>query len=532
MEQGTEGMGAAEELGAHVLARREGGMLNGAFSLPANSAAARYLEDVYEGGARRRAHPVEVPSSQPVGPREHMGPAPFLSVVLRTQGKRVEELSDVLLCLMAQRDDDFEVVVVGHKVAPEAYEPLMGLLRSFPDSITCRMRYLAVDHGTRTTPLQVGFAAARGRYVCALDDDDLVMDTWVSGFKELAERDGGANDGKVLQSFVVTQDWRVLPATAGTAEHVLESSSWFGDGYCRPFDAASQLFINGCPLMGLAFPRYLVAGLGYDFDEEITTTEDWDFLMRAYSVCGVASREEVSSVYRLWTNTETSHTLHDQREWDRNYARIVDKMNSRPYLLDAGAVEDIRSKSAEAPVSRESLVLSALVLAFEKPLSRKAVWDEVSMAHGAPSTTGKKEPQARRVAARLGEGGADLAFDMEGVGPVSMLAFAPLPSAFRVLGDFTMRVVGEDGSRTELDFQDSAFTNGFQVDCNHIVYLMEDPFVAFSFEKPVEAERVELTFKLLASVPDYYIGQVTRGKAGLMAGRARRWLYRKLHERR
>ena len=46
---------------------------------------------------------------------------PFLSVVMRTQGKRLESFKDALLCLASQTDQDFEVVVVEHakKISPK-----------------------------------------------------------------------------------------------------------------------------------------------------------------------------------------------------------------------------------------------------------------------------------------------------------------------------------------------------------------------------------------------------------------------------
>ena len=40
---------------------------------------------------------------------------------------------------------------------------------------------------------------------------------------------------------------------------------------------------------------------------------------------------------------------------------------------------------------------------------------------------------------------------------------------------------------------------------------------------------VDFSFKLMATVADYYVDQVTLGKRGLTIGRARRWLNRKLH---
>ena len=54
--------------------------------------------------------------------------------------------------------------------------------------------------------------------------------------------------------------------------------------------------------------------LGFRFDETLTTTEDWDYLMRVAAVVGVASTSEISSVYRWWPSNES----HVPRTWRTN----------------------------------------------------------------------------------------------------------------------------------------------------------------------------------------------------------------------
>lgn len=490
-------------------------MVCGTFCLPRNTAAATYLRVL---GARTAPH-VDVPAATPVVdgavPQD-----PFLSVVVRTQGKRLEELADVLLCLAGQQDDDFEILIVGHRVEEERRAPLLDLLRSFPPSLTRRIRYCSVDCGTRTTPLRVGFALARGRYVSILDDDDLVMDTWTLSFRELA-RD---NDGKMLHSYAVTQKWGTRP-TAEPEHRELYAQSTFDNGYCHDFSVSAQMSVNSCPLMSLAFPRFVFSSLGIDFDERLTTMEDWDFLMRVYALCGVASKGEVTSIYRLWTNAESSHTLHTAEEWDVNYKKIVDKMNGRPYLLDTGAVEDVRAHSPQSAISREALAHSACLAAYATPQAERELWRDVALLHKGRSSKVDAECAQGHVAS----GGWDLSFFFNDAPLVSMLVLSPLRAPFKVLGEFKMRVVGSDGSEQVLDFAHCSVHNGYQVDCNHIVYLKENPFVAFTLANPVHVQRVDFSFKLMATVADYYVDQVTLGKRGLTIGRARRWLNRKLH---
>jgi len=503
---------------AHVAARRANGMVEGTFALPGNTSAARYLE-LLSGHA---APAVEVPEPVRFTDAPQDAREPFLSVVMRTQGKRIEELTDVLLCLCAQQDEDFELIVIGHKVDPANAPDLLGLIASFPPSLLAKTAYYPVEYGNRTTPLQVGFTVARGRYVAALDDDDLVMDTWVSDFKELARE----HDGKMLHTYVVTQEWGVLPGSADSKNHELAAQTAYNPSYCHDFDAASQLATNACPLMGLAFPRFVYQQLGIGFDETLSTTEDWDFLMRVYSVCGVASRDRVSAVYRLWTNAETSHTMHDTREWDKNYTAITDKMNAHPYLLDAGSVEDVRSKSPFAPTSRDALAGISTLLLFGDVQDKEHVDKQVRKLHEGKYS----ELKADYVTAVSGGTECDLSFRVPEGDPLQMIAFTPLAAGFKVLGEFSMTLVEANGASTTLDFANRAFDNGQQVDCNHIVYLKEHPYVAFKLPHAMRLARVDFTFKLLAHVPDFYIDQVTLGKAGLVFGRGLRWLKRKVNK--
>lgn len=513
--------GASRGNAMYVDARRSGNVLSGSFALPVGTSAAGYLEHL--SSLKRADFGVCAHNATPSADA-----GIFLSVVVRTQGKRIEELMDVLLCLAAQTDDDFEVLLVGHKVEQAARKPLALLVESFPPSLTNRMSYHAVDYGTRTTPLQIGFASARGRYVAVLDDDDLVTDTWVADFKELARN----HDGAMLMSYVVTQRWGTRLVEGGDGLHrELHAESAFDDSYCHDFDVASQLAVNACPLMGLAFPKFVFQDLGLSFDETLTTTEDWDFLMRVYSICGVACCDRVDSVYRQWTNAETSHTEHDSREWDVNYAVIVQKMNETPFLLGTGDVESVRAKSPRAIASRDALLHTAALLVYGEPFCPSA--EDVGKDLLAHREGKAVENGALCVRAVPGDREWDLSFvvdsrrldDAQGV---STVVFSPLSSAFSVLGEFCFEFVDISGRSTRLDFSNACFHNGYQVDCNHIVFLKEHPFVAFRLPSVRQIQRVNFAFQLIPSVPDYYIDQIAKGEIGLKIGRAMRWFARKI----
>lgn len=268
----------------------------------------------------------------PVAAEATTDTAPFLSVLTRTQGLRPEELAETLLCLAGQSDDDFEVLVVGHKVRPEQKASILRVINETPGFLRERIRYLEVDTGNRSTPLNHGFANARGRYVSILDDDDLVMDNWVEAFKNAHKKGAGT----VLHAFAVTQDWE-----KGTLPEALCATSKMDKIYCKSFDYVRQVVDNYCPTMSLAFPTAGWRQLRRHFDEGLNTTEDWDYLMDMAFTVGVTDTPKVTSIYRLWKNADSSATLHDQFHWLDNYNTIKSRLNNAPLLLPPGSARTL-----------------------------------------------------------------------------------------------------------------------------------------------------------------------------------------------
>lgn len=262
--------------------------------------------------------------------------APFLSVVTRTQGRRLDTLRDVLLCLSAQSDQDFEVCVIGHKLTEKNRLAVERIIEDTNANLRSRIRLIKVDTGNRTHPLNVGFREARGDYVAILDDDDIVFGHWVEEFRKLAEREPGT----VLRATCVAQSWQPVRTMVG-AQAVRAVGS---PKLCYPkhFDHLEHLVENATPPVSLAFPRAAFVDMHIEFDESLTTTEDWDFLLRTAAVCGVSSSSEITSIYRQWDGAESSFTVHSKEEWLNNHHAIWRKLDQAPLLLGPGSATRVR----------------------------------------------------------------------------------------------------------------------------------------------------------------------------------------------
>ncbi|WP_115572449.1 methyltransferase domain-containing protein [Xanthomonas campestris] len=262
-------------------------------------------------------------------------PAPFLSVVIRTVGRRIETLRESLLCLSAQTVQDFEVVIAGHNLDVERQIAVEQLIEELHPGVRIRTRLITVDGGGRSAPLNAGFAAAVGRYVVAFDDDDLVFGNWVETFKGLEE----TNPGQLLRATAIGQDWDRVRGGGATASRAISGMRAL---YPDKFELIAHLVENRTPLHSIAFPRVLFSDLGYRFDPELSTAEDWDLIIRVAPLSGVASSKVVTALYRLWKCGDNSAAAHDQLEWQSNYFKTLRKINDAPILFPPGSVAKLR----------------------------------------------------------------------------------------------------------------------------------------------------------------------------------------------
>jgi hypothetical protein len=264
-------------------------------------------------------------------------PAPFLTVLTRTQGRRPEALADVLLCLAAQSCGDFEVLLLAHDLGDEERAMVEGILAAQPHSLRERVRLIEVNGGGRSRPLNVGTGLARGRYISILDDDDLVMAHWVDSFRAYS----AMSPGRIVRSSTVEQD----------VEHVVVSgrrcslaASWPRIRWDDEFSFLSHLVDNHSPVHGCAYPREVFSQLGLAFDESLPVLEDWDLLVRASSLVGVADTHEVTAIYRRSPAAASSYAEVAEIDWPTTAWRIVAGWDQTPLLLPAGSARRLRTE--------------------------------------------------------------------------------------------------------------------------------------------------------------------------------------------
>lgn len=300
----------------------------------------------------------------------------FLSIVMRTQGQRLPCMAEGLASLAAQTDRDFELIVVRHRVEARLAAGVDAVVETQPPWLRERIRVLDLDTGARGAPLNLGFDEARGDYIVILDDDDLALPTWVETFRGLHE---GA-PGRALRLGALRQD--VLPVTEDGQTRAVPVGEPF-EHWPRPFHLLDHLLMNGTPPMTIAYPRSVFHDFGERFDEDLDTTEDWDFLLRAVTLVGVASSAIFTVLYRWWVSEQSSHHVHDDAHWARNHDLVQRRLDDRVLLLPRGTVQRLqelvelpRITLAEVTAERDELAaanasLRNEVASLEKRLTRK-----------------------------------------------------------------------------------------------------------------------------------------------------------------
>ncbi len=266
--------------------------------------------------------------------------APFLTVVIRTDGTHPERLRELLLSLSAQSSDDFEVVVVGKKL--NLRKALKKVERVIDDNVAWfrdKIRLIRVEKTNGATSANAGVANARGIYVAVLDDSHILFAQWVEAFKKLYV----ASPGAILRAGSVIQ-------TSQQCENVDGSLGSFAvSGLEREASVSVDIFdlLEGdtSPASCLAFPRSIFSDLSYQFDEDLDGVEVCDLLVAAGFMCGVVNTPEVTSIDRQWAADEkgSSRGLSSTTE----QRRMQVKQDASLIVLPVGSAESFRTAALE-----------------------------------------------------------------------------------------------------------------------------------------------------------------------------------------
>lgn len=396
---------------------------------------------------------------------------PFLSIVTRTQGRRVEALRETFLSLQGQESMDFEVLVMGHNLNERERRNVETLIEETPEYLRKKIRFVRVDGGNRSTPINRGFELAKGEYGVILDDDDIVFDHWVSSFKKKAKE----FPGRVIHAYVIAQDWQAIQGVGGV--EILRACGSPQNQFCRNFHLINELNGNYCPVLGLAFPLFPFRKMKFRFDETLDTTEDWDYLMRISCICGVVDVQEPTSMYRLWKNMENSHSVHGEEEWIKNRNRIQNRLRKRPLLLPIEYMDEM------IQVAEKNTMLYG-----KEREKRYGQFTPLYYDNG----NGFNEECVKRVGSKPEL--PEIYYEYKGfdaAGLVSSIRWDPYETGNVYVENIKIVITTEEGKVIEKKIP-QMYTNGFKSG-NQIVFFHPDPQIIIRFKKKICISKIIIT---------------------------------------
>jgi SAM-dependent methyltransferase len=274
----------------------------------------------------------------------------FATVIMRTQGRRLPSLREALTCLAGQTDDDFDVLLMVHTEDLDLPSTVEAVVAEFHPTFAGRVAVVPVRGGGRSRPLNRALERATGRYVCFLDDDDLVTANWIEAFRSIE----GAG---FLRSTTVERKVSWPDAGEHLPYHV---ESGFDHRWDVPFDMARQLWQNHTPICSFALARAVIETYRLRFDEDLPVIEDWHFLMRAAFLTTVAETGEITSIYHRWQRGESSTSLHDEELWQATHRTIIERFDSLPLVLPPGSASRLQKLWGEVEMAQHVREISTV----------------------------------------------------------------------------------------------------------------------------------------------------------------------------
>lgn len=418
---------------------------------------------------------------------------PAVSIVTRTQGRRPWGLRDVFSGLDCQTDQDYELVIVGHELNDEAFSLVTSLIAEAPERVKTRTRFVTVCGGGRSRPLNAGFKVARGHHIAILDDDDMVYEHYIESFRSGIE----SHPGAILYGHVLTQTWRIQDTPEQHATPIEQASTL----YCAEPDPIEQLSVNHLPPMGLAFPSYVFHDLGVRFDESLSVLEDWDFLTRASFLCGITVLDAPPiSLYRLWENTESSHTLHDEEFWKRCRSTIQDKLARMPLVFPPGT-SDLFIPDRKAAFTQNAIASDNIKLYYDN-----------CMDYAESQTLTPSRVSIDRLTGR-----GTYEFDnVSKLGRQKALRIDPSINGFVTLEEPMVQATSESGEARSADIN-AIRHSGTRVNDRTLVFLESDPKLELLFDEPIKLKKLIVSFTFHKNVSDENIAAAIEVRARQIA---------------
>ena len=171
-------------------------------ALASGSLLARFLQEIRCEADNFHITNQLVRLSVPAAPHPNRAPkqqtARFLSVLVPVEGAALGLLWEFMLCLFAQTDADFDVILLGIDLNYAQQLDVLQIIEAQVPDLASRCRFVSCHPRSKVAAvnkieaLNTGIGNAHGSYIATVDPFVILKSNWVTVFRELADGHQGA----------------------------------------------------------------------------------------------------------------------------------------------------------------------------------------------------------------------------------------------------------------------------------------------------------------------------------------------------
>ena len=300
---------------------------------------------------------------------------PAVSIMIRTQGKRKELITETLYSIYAQScpAEKYEILISYQTPVPDPDKiaDFEAFLAQFPPELVSRITVYPQVGNTAIQPYNFLLETAHGEYMFYLDDDDMLIDGALSAIVAGIEEYG--SESPMLHTLAVRRminvlDWRLvvesgqpetadeaglkvnevgfvdlfndpdnLPRTYPYAATEIEIHWPYSDAHS--YEPLRQNFENQMTMGTFVLPRKLVEQTLIRFDPAIRIFADWEFLMRVLPMFKVVTLH----AYTICCNHRTNNSQLVMNSdllglWAEFYQKCLEIRAAKPLILEGKAI--------------------------------------------------------------------------------------------------------------------------------------------------------------------------------------------------
>lgn len=248
---------------------------------------------------------------------------PLVSVVMRTYKGRLPWLREAVASVVNQSYPNIELVVVEDGSA-EARDFINQLMQ---EACLASVVYRPIPKQGRCHAGNAGLAAANGKFLAFLDDDDLYFADHIEVMVDelCANPDMAAAYGLAFE----------VPTAVRSQSPLIYEEQRHEVVHRQKFSRPILWHHNFIPIQAVVFRREFYDELG-GFDETLDNLEDWNLWTRYSLQRDFMLVEKVTSLYRVPDDME--QLIKRQKNLDGYYEQAVLKQNDMPVSLTPAAV--------------------------------------------------------------------------------------------------------------------------------------------------------------------------------------------------